>query len=482
MAASVHLQYHTKHAWNSSEAHPLASKFIPDAPGSTMAYQYLHGSTGVNKSSGMIQSHHQNAEESSHIHAPSYANSTSPGIGGRGSSRPPKVKKSTSIPNVRGQASSEAAALALSAEKRRNKLGYHRTSVACGHCRRRKIRCIPAPADPQNRCSNCIRLKKECNFYPVDQQPQPEPRRGSKTQNGTDGISEASSPSTSSGHFPDIHSAGSYSNLSMPPIQDLGGSQMKRQRTESFSPEAKGLPFLRRAPAGPPDLAPVVTSSRNFEYSQGVTNWMASDISPGVKSHHGRPPPDSSSMYWRGQHQDSPMTPAFSPFTPSGQNLPVQTWPKSQPEPNQRDDASWPAPHRSMSYNNLEGGVTNPHQHPQSYQQASHSDHPPQHYTIKSRASHLEHYPPPPIVTSSSHHSSEYMSSATSESSPHHSQSAGALPPACYSHWQQPCSYQRPVVTNSESYEGWSSALPPAHHVSDGYAMPDPNYHYPPPR
>jgi hypothetical protein len=28
-----------------------------------------------------------------------------------------------------------------------------------------------------------------------------------------------------------------YPHLNMPPIQDLGGPQMKRQRTESFSPE-----------------------------------------------------------------------------------------------------------------------------------------------------------------------------------------------------------------------------------------------------
>ncbi|CAH0049534.1 unnamed protein product [Clonostachys solani] len=55
-------------------------------------------------------------------------------------------------------------------EKRRNKLGYHRTSVACNHCRRRKIRCIPSPSDFHGRCTNCIRLKKECSFIPTDQQ------------------------------------------------------------------------------------------------------------------------------------------------------------------------------------------------------------------------------------------------------------------------------------------------------------------------
>jgi hypothetical protein len=122
-----------------------------------------------------------------------------------------------------------------------NYCGRSADTVFLGHCRRRKIRCIPAPADPQNRCSNCIRLKKECNFYPVDQQPQPEPRRrGSKAQSGTGRASESSSPSTSSGQLPEMQTNLPYPHLNMPSIQDLGGPQMKRQRTESFSPETKG--------------------------------------------------------------------------------------------------------------------------------------------------------------------------------------------------------------------------------------------------
>ena len=38
-----------------------------------------------------------------------------------------------------------------------------------GLCRRRKIRCLLSSSDPQGRCSNCIRLKKKCNFYAVEQ-------------------------------------------------------------------------------------------------------------------------------------------------------------------------------------------------------------------------------------------------------------------------------------------------------------------------
>jgi hypothetical protein len=46
-----------------------------------------------------------------------------------------KMKRSSSSPNVRGQARTEqtdSAFISLADEKRRNKLGYHRTSVACG--------------------------------------------------------------------------------------------------------------------------------------------------------------------------------------------------------------------------------------------------------------------------------------------------------------------------------------------------------------
>lgn len=55
-----------------------------------------------------------------------------------------------------------------SESKKRNKLGYHRTTIACGHCRRRKIRCIPSAHSNEPRCQNCIRLKKVCQFHPVE--------------------------------------------------------------------------------------------------------------------------------------------------------------------------------------------------------------------------------------------------------------------------------------------------------------------------
>lgn len=44
----------------------------------------------------------------------------------------PGLKKSSSTPHIRSLALGDAPALSPTAEKRRSKLGYHRTSVACG--------------------------------------------------------------------------------------------------------------------------------------------------------------------------------------------------------------------------------------------------------------------------------------------------------------------------------------------------------------
>ena len=106
------------------------------------------------------------------------------------SQRPSKSKtnkslpRSTSIPYVREPVMSDS-------DKKRNKLGYQRTSMACAHCRRRKIRCLLADGDPQ-RCQNCIRLKKDCVFCPVED----ESRLSEKMGTGTGPSSVVSSSTT----------------------------------------------------------------------------------------------------------------------------------------------------------------------------------------------------------------------------------------------------------------------------------------------
>lgn len=47
---------------------------------------------------------------------------------------PSDLKRSQSTPHMRGLAMADTSSLSPTIDKRRNKLGYHRTSVACGKC------------------------------------------------------------------------------------------------------------------------------------------------------------------------------------------------------------------------------------------------------------------------------------------------------------------------------------------------------------
>jgi hypothetical protein len=78
-----------------------------------------------------------------------------------------------------------------------------------GHCRRRKIRCILAPEDMDNRCQNCIRLKKECQFHPVDQQNITAARRGRSGSKAESALNEGEMSASSSepGAFPVLKSS-----------------------------------------------------------------------------------------------------------------------------------------------------------------------------------------------------------------------------------------------------------------------------------
>lgn len=243
---------------------------------------------------------------------------------------------------------------------------------------------------------------------------------------------------------------------------------MKRQRTESFSPETKGATALNSRSNNFSDKVAVVTSSRNFDYNQGATNWMAPDASPSIK--HQAEMPQS---FWRPNPQDSPLTPAFSPFTPSLQIPPPQNWPPHHPEPSPREDISWSAPQRSISYGNIES-LQNHHQYP------PYSNAPPnatEHYTTKPRGMY-----PPPISAPASAITAPASSSIANEAI-HHPHSAGPLSSAQFQTWQQPYSYQKPAGTSAEGYGGYTSheALPrPSGFVSQAPPPPQ-HYTYPEP-
>ncbi|KAG4033292.1 hypothetical protein MFRU_005g03040 [Monilinia fructicola] len=432
MAVSVQSSFNSKSiSWSMADLpHHNFSRGNPNQIPS-MAYPYHTMNPGIDQNMMPGYNHHMEPHSPLNGQGPSPSNRDLEASSFSKSSKDAKAKRSMSTPNIRTSGNTDAAALALVNEKRRNKLGYHRTSVACGHCRRRKIRCIPAPADPQNRCSNCIRLKKECNFYPVDQQPQPEPkRRGSKAQSGTGGASESSSPSIPSSQLPDMQPNLPY-HLSMPVIQNLGGVQTKKEMTESFSPDDK-----------------VVNSSQNFDYSGGPPAWVASEVSPGTKT-----PADMSGNYWSTSSQESPMTPGFSPYIAPNMHMGnAQNWQSrghhGQSETNAREP-EWPVPQRSVSYSNLEGMQAS------SQHSAYVAPQPTDPYaSVRTRAHNGAMYPQN-ITTTHPHSAAEISSASTIGTAYTHSvtpMSAGS-----YTGWNQPYpgGYAK-VPTGVDTYTSWN--------------------------
>lgn len=332
--------------------------------------------------------------------------------------QPPTPQQSTTPDN---------SVLGLAGEKRRNKLGYHRTSVACGHCRRRKIRCIPSQNDVQGRCVNCIRLKKECSFYPVDQQPPQDTRQKSASRSsvGPKITSASSSPAMQTGIPSDLHHGQhAYPQLTMPSIQNMP-PPMKPPGSESFASDSK--------------IPSSASSTRSYEYGgQGMTNWMSTDASPSSSK------PSDLHGTWRSYPTDSPITPAFSPYTPHGPPSSA-TWSASVgSESSSRDDMAWssyPAPPpRSMSFGAEAVGNHQPYSSVS--QISSHSSRP---YDRKTSSMSAEMYPP--IATTIP--GIETVPGTTLEQ--HVSLSAGAIAPSSYGSWQQPYPYSKPA----EGYAGW---------------------------
>ena len=77
---------------------------------------------------------------------------------------------------------------------------------------------MPEGADPQGRCANCIRLKKECSFHPIDQPPTSEGRSktSSRASTGPKAGSASSSPTLSS-----AQANSQYPGIAMPVAQHL---------------------------------------------------------------------------------------------------------------------------------------------------------------------------------------------------------------------------------------------------------------------
>ncbi|KAL0939346.1 fungal zn binuclear cluster domain containing protein [Colletotrichum truncatum] len=323
------------------------------------------------------------------------------------------LKHSISTPNIRSwQANmSDPNQAGLAGEKKRNKLGYHRTSVACGHCRRRKIRCIPSPGDIQGRCINCIRLKKECSFYPVDQPPPPQPTEArpkatSRASTGPKVASASSSPAMASGQSPEISQYQQYQHVAMPSAQNMAPPTMRSSNIETMPPGAS-------------------SASRSYDFPhQTVVNWMPSDVSSG-----GAAKPPGLNETWRTYPQESPITPSFSPYTPQGPSS--AGWGTAiNADPSAREEMGWASfvPQGAMAY-------PSEAQLPSHYTAVPHG----RVFGRKSSAMSMDMYP------------TQITTSVSGIDPQGASLSAGAVPPSGYGSWDQPYTYTK----TNEGYDNW---------------------------
>lgn len=340
-----------------------------------------------------------------------------------------------------------------------------------GHCRRRKIRCMPAQNDVQGRCMQCIRLKKECSFYPVDQQPPQDTRQKSTSRSsvGPKTASVSPSPALPKGLPSDIPARNTYPQLTMPSIQNMP-PPMKPAGSESYPPDSKGE---YRAVAIQEDAGDFVdktetikvpssaSSSRSYEYgNHGMTNWM-SDTSPSSSK------PSDLNATWRSYPTESPITPAFPPYTPHAPP-PSATWSTSMAsEPSTREDLAWssyPAPPpRSLSF----GGESMSNQQ---YPSVSHmSSHSGRAYDRKSSSMSADMYPAPIATTIPG---IETVPGTTLEHQV--SLSAGAIPPSNYGSWQPSYSYSKPA----DGYGGWYGEAGAQQHLGSAEAHPEHQQYY----
>ncbi|RYP60880.1 hypothetical protein DL769_007934 [Monosporascus sp. CRB-8-3] len=295
-----------------------------------------------------------------------------------------KLRRSISTPNVRPQGTNDAdlGPLGLSGEKKRNKLGYHRSAMACG------------------------RLRKDCTYRPVDQ-----PAPGVPAQTG--GLSAlhmeepAVLPSVISGR--PLQTQGTQHHEQTAAAQNLGEASTKPEGDNAYSAN-QGM------------------SSGVPGYGHGIANWAGSQTatvtSPSsARAHAGM----SSDSAWRHYPHESPVTPGFSPFA-THQPQTSSGWPPALigtptgDEPTSRAEDGWtsfPQPTRSLSY----GGETT-------------GQYLPDRVPYDRRASTTSDMYPPQITTNTA-------TMAGTAMDPHAPLSAGAVPPATYAAWPHPYQYTK---------------------------------------
>ncbi|KAH8730452.1 hypothetical protein GQ44DRAFT_443273 [Phaeosphaeriaceae sp. PMI808] len=266
---------------------------------------------------------------------------------------PGELRRSSSTPHMRSLALGNSGDLSPTSNKPRNKLGYHRTSVACGHCRRRKIRCLLAPDDPQNRCANCIRLKKDCNFYPVEHTPDMPHAHATGSKDTTPG--QPLTSATSSPRHP--HSVlgekvgefrqpfhGASSTPSNPGFGFPSDSEIETYQ----GPTASRMPVQQPSYPHPHPIDTQWPPTTSFLPSSTISES-----------------PSSSKSYWRQSPSTANSTSAYgSESNVSGSHTPAAMSTSSTMSYGHPDNHSWGAqapfqpPGRTMSYSHIEGLTT----------------------------------------------------------------------------------------------------------------------------
>ncbi|KAI1126105.1 hypothetical protein F5Y10DRAFT_217668 [Nemania abortiva] len=247
-----------------------------------------------------------------------------------------KLRRSHSTPNVAQQGMNEPDTEfhGLPGEKKRNRLGYARTNMACGNCRKRKIRCQPVKDD--GRCSQCIRLKKDCQFYAVDQQPPPPSvvRAGSRPHPKAMLVSAVTSPPVAPGHPGDMQTHHAYNGRAMSVSHDMRPAGL---RQDSYLDD--------------PKLAPGASAVRPYNYGQNMDNWAPTAANATAK--HG-----DIGASWRSYPPESPVAPGYTPYSMAASQTST-TWATSPleatvgPEGTSRAEDAWSPyqqPTRSMSF------------------------------------------------------------------------------------------------------------------------------------
>ncbi|KXT04311.1 hypothetical protein AC578_7925 [Pseudocercospora eumusae] len=269
--------------------------------------------------------------------------------------KPPKTKSgkqlsaSFSTPSPRGHIMSDS-----DLDKKRNKLGYQRISIACAHCRRRKIRCLLSEDEHEQRCQNCIRLKKDCVFYPVDQQA------------AIDARSETSSRSGA-------HPSGPSPAVSTSPTQMDATSFDQRHAFGSAFPNVpqENTPGFQGITAPSNNLQMQASSQQYYHYQQLAPtdqHWQSSEYAV-----HGQRIPTSTTPHLSQptSRYNTASGADVAPFPPS----PNVSQAESFAYPSEQSQQQWQSPStlRSMSYpehyapphtQQMTDTYTRPHQHP----------------------------------------------------------------------------------------------------------------------